>query len=132
MEQGTRNAHDQSGLTLLSVRTLTVSRGRFERGCELDYVSITGVSYKTMRRLTCGLLPLAQYPSWQRPANWNPKGLGFESHVSQRIFQFMAKCKEHIVCFLLEWCFIISVEVPTDHFLLRCTSFVAGPSEYEL
>ena len=27
------------------------------------------------------------------------------------------------VCSLLEWCFIVSIEVPSDHFQLRCKGF---------
>ena len=30
------------------------------------------------------------------------------------------------VCFLLEWCFIISVEVCSDHFQLKCTGFAGS------
>ena len=38
------------------------------------------------------------------------------------LYSFLSKTK---VCFLLEWCFIISVGVSSDHSQLRCTG-IAG------
>ena len=56
----------------------------------------------------------------------NLKVIRYES----RSFNKIVADKSHCVIVALEWCFVISIEVSSDHSQLRCTGF-AGSHEHE-